>query len=227
MSDHRLARLMGPAGIVILVLVFLGFGPLNGSSPGENASGAAVVLWYRAHMSQQWLAFYFIGAAIGLLIFYSVVLRSKLRQAGAGNILPTAAFGGGLMVTVGVLASGMIHQALIASAHENRQSIAHILNFVDQNNFVVITFGVCAMALFAGAAILNRSSLPRWLGWVSVVIGVVAALGDFGFFGVLAWGIWLPVAGFVIGNHQPAVPLDGQHAAAPQGLGTSETVSSS
>lgn len=224
MSDQRLARLMGPAGLIVLVFVFLGFGPLGSGSPGENASGAAVVSWYNAHMAQSWASFYCVAAGIGVLFFYAVALRAKLRQAGAGSILSTTAFASGVALVAAVIASGATHVAIILAAHEHRPSVAALLNFIDQNNFEVILFGVVAMSIFTGAAILNRSSLPAWLGWVTVVIGVLSALGSLSFIGLLAWGIWLPVAGFVIGSHEPAAPRGAAPATAPQTLASGEAV---
>ena len=203
MSDQRLARLMGPLGIATTVLIVIGFAVLTGNSPGENASGTSVVNYYNAHIGQAWSSIWVVGGALGFMTLYSVILRAKLREAGAGRLLSTTAFAGGIMFVSGVVASGIFHEALISAAHEHQASVASVLNFVDQNDQVAVLFGAIITTLATGAAILNRSSLPRWLGWVAVVIGVVMCLGDIGFFGFLAFGIWLPVAGFVIGRHEP------------------------
>ena len=42
-----------------------------------------------------------------------------------------------------------------------------------------------------GLAIIASGALPKWLGWVQVVIGVVAftPVGFFGFFVTLLWSV--------------------------------------
>ena len=205
MSDQRMARLMGPLGLVILVLLFLGFGPISGNTPDQKASGASVVSSLTQHGTRQMFAFYLVAVAVGLLLFYGTALRTKLRGAeGGGTFLSTTAFAGVLMTVAGVIVVGVVHFALLLAAHNNLPDVARTLNFVDNNDFWPIQFGVAVITIPSGLSILNRSTLPRWLGWVSLVIGVVACIGPLGFFGILAFALWLPVAGFVIGRHDPA-----------------------
>ena len=44
-------------------------------------------------------------------------------------------------------------------------------------------------SLCIGLAILATAALPKWLGWISVAIGIVAftPVGFFGFFATLIW----------------------------------------
>lgn len=205
MSDQRMARLMGPLGLVVVVLVFLGFGPITGTTPDEKASGAAVVSAYSQHGTRDMLGFCLVAVAVGLLLFYGSALRMKLRQAeGDRTFLSTTAFAGVLMAAAGLLVAGVIHFALLLAARNNLPDVARTLNFLDSNDFWPIQFGVAAITIPTGLSILNGSSMRKWLGWVSIVVGVVSALGPLGFFGLLAFILWLPVAGFIIGRHDPA-----------------------
>ena len=57
-SDQRISRWMGPLGLLTVVAIFIGFGPLSGKAPGENASGAKVASYYNAHVGQSWASIF-------------------------------------------------------------------------------------------------------------------------------------------------------------------------
>jgi hypothetical protein len=219
-SDQRTSRWMGPLGLAILVLVFVGFGALAGNSPGENASGAKVVSYWNTHQGVGWLQMYLVGVALALVVVYGAQLRTVLRDAeGRPSFLPSTAFAGAIVFAAATVFSGCIHMTILIAAHNHQPSIAQTLNFIDANDYLTLLFGLAMMTVATGACILNRSSLPKWLGWVSVVIGVLCVAGPLSFIGLIGGGIWLAVAGFVVGYHQPgaarAVP-----SAMPQAVGT-------
>ena len=51
-----------------------------------------------------------------------------------------------------------------------------------------MAFGV--MAIAAGVAILKSTLLPTWLGWVSLVLGILGVLPFGDFFALPAIGVW-------------------------------------
>jgi hypothetical protein len=54
-------------------------------------------------------------------------------------------------------------------------------------------------ALAAGLLVLRRGALPRWLGWVSIVVGALLLVQGFGLGGVIAtFGVVVDVIGFVL-----------------------------
>jgi hypothetical protein len=201
MTDSRVNRWMGPLGLLTLVLIFVGFGPLGGSAPSENASGPAVVSYYNSHMAQSWASIYVVAAGLALLVVFVTQLRRVLREAGGQSLLPNSVFAAGIILVAGVVADGANQVVLILAAHNYQYTIARFSNFIGQNNELPIIFGIAILTLATGAAILlNRASapLPRTLGWYSLLVGVVSCLGPVGFFGLFGFGIWLPAVGFVI-----------------------------
>jgi hypothetical protein len=199
---------MGPLGLAILILLFVGFGPLSGKNPGENASGTSVVSYYNTHQGQGWAQLYVIALGLALLVLFVSQLRRVLRGAeDKGGPLPSVVYAAGILFAGGLIASGGVdHMALLLAAHNHQAAIAQNLNFVSANNELPLIFGMALLTLATGVAILTRSALPKWLGWVSIVIGVVCVAGPIGFFGVLAGGVWLPVLGFVIGARAKSAP---------------------
>jgi uncharacterized protein involved in cysteine biosynthesis len=52
--------------------------------------------------------------------------------------------------------------------------------------------------LATGAAILRSRLLPAWLGWVSLVLGVLAASLVLAFIAFLATGLWVIVVAIML-----------------------------
>ena len=205
MSEERVSRWMGPLGLLIVVAVFLGFGPLSGKSPGENASGASVAAFYNAHEARSWASIYVVGFGLALLILFVSHLRTVLRRAGGGQTFwPNVVFAAGIILVSAIILAGTFQVVLILAAHNHELAIVKMANFVGDNNELGFIFGIALVSLATGASILlNRSpaSLPKTLGWWSLLVGVVACLGPIGFFAFLfGFPIWLIATGFVIGT---------------------------
>ncbi len=208
MSERRMRRWMGPIGLAVPVLIVIAFGPLSGSTPGENASGANVVNYYNAHQTRQWIAIYLVGVALAAMLVFVTQLRGVLRDTERSrSVLPGVAYGAGLLFIGGFLVSGLIQVALLLAAHNNQLVIAKTLNFLGSNAELPFLFGIAALLAATGVAIL-RSSLPTWLGWLTVVIAVVCVVGPVSFIGLLAAGIWVPVMGFVAGAKASRAPAE-------------------
>lgn len=208
MNDQRMARWLGPLALGFLVCVVLGFFVLSStSSPDQNASPATIVNYYSTHSTREMATIYVIGVGLGLLAFFVSGLRIALRAASGGHSwLPTTAFVGGLLYIGGFAIDGLIHFALVEAGYNHRSDIANTLNFLSNNSPVPIFLGLTVMALATGICILAGSTLPAWLGWLSIVVGLVTVAGPVGFFGFLASPIWMTILGFTVG-HRALAPL--------------------
>ena len=99
----------------------------------------------------------------------------------------------------GVVVLGTFQVTLILAAHNREYAIAKLVNFFSQNNELVLMFGICLLTLTTGLAILlgrSPASLPKTLGWYSIVVAVVATPGPLASF-AFAFGfpIWLIATG--------------------------------
>ncbi len=205
MSDERVSRWMGPLGLVIVIAIFIGFGPLGGNAPGENASGSSVAAYYNAHVTTSWASIYVVGFGLALLILFVSQLRTVLRKAsGEQTFWPNVAFAAGLLLVAAVILAGTFQMVIILASHNREFAIVKQANFISDNNELGFIFGIALLTLATGASILlNRTtdSLPKTLGWWSLFVGVVACLGPIGFFAFLfGFPIWLIATGFVIGT---------------------------
>jgi magnesium-transporting ATPase (P-type) len=199
-SEPRLSRFMGWIGLLALVAFVAGFGVLNGNQPSENASGISDAAWMNAHSTMRWAQIYVIAFALTLVLLFVAQLRRVLHDATDGRqVWPDLVFAAGLIFVAAELASGGVNATVfIIAAHNHDYAIAHLANFVGQNSEIAMIYGLALLTLTTGIAILSGSTLPRWIGFASVIIGIVCVLGPIGFFGTLAAAVWLPVLGFVI-----------------------------
>ena len=206
MKDSGLNRWMGFIGLATVVALFLGFGPFGGGGPGENASGVSVAHWYNTHVAMSYASIYCVGLGITLLLIFATQMRSVLRSTGSKGPWANASFGAGIIFIAGVVVLGTFQVTLILAAHNREYAIAKLVNFFSQNNELVIMFGICLLTLTTGLAILlgrSPASLPKTLGWYSIVVAVVATLGPLAAF-AFAFGfpIWLIATGFVVATKQ-------------------------
>ena len=211
MTNDRMARWLGPLALGFLVMLVLGFFVVAApNSPGENASGAQVVTFYRNHAGRTYASIYLVGVGLALFAFFLSALRHVLRESNRMHSwLSTAAFVSGLVHIGGFGVAGVTNLTALLASQNNRPDLAAQMNFIDNQYNVPIVLGVFVMTLAVAGAILTAATLPHWLGWLSLALAGVALLGPIAFFSFLAFPIWTTILGFACGRGAPA------HAAEP------------
>ena len=116
-----------------------------------------------------------VGAIAGLLlIFFAAYLRQVLRAAaGEGEILSLVAFVGLVLVALGFAIDGTISFALAEAADDVEPVAVQALQALWDNDFIPIMLGVLAFLWGTGISVIRSGVLPKWLGWVMVLLGIV------------------------------------------------------
>jgi len=201
---ERLAPLTGVVAVAIIIAVF----SIGGSTPDEHDSASKVWAYYSRHHDKQIALAFILAIALPFLVFFASTLRHELRRAGGTGQLSTAAFGGGVLAAAGFGLLATVHIAL-SSAGERvvTQGTVQTLNVLDNNDFVPAVAGVALLVLAAGLSVVRHGGLPRWLGWVAIVLGI-AAFTPAGFIAFLAGGVWIIVVSilFTIARHSTGGP---------------------
>jgi hypothetical protein len=186
------------AGVLIAIAFFA-----HPNSPGDNATGAQVITWYGSHHTSDF-AFDLIAAlAMLFLVFFGVALARQVRTGDrwlAHGALAGAAFGGvGLLTSIGF-------DAVLAQDH-NQLTIAsaQTLGLLENDFFLPILVGFALFGILTGLAVVVGRILPKWMGWVMFVFGLVCLAGPVGFFGLLAVMLWVLVAGIWMVKQGPPV----------------------
>ena len=135
---------------------------------------------------------------------------SKVLGAGGTGQLANAAFAGGVLAAGGFAILASVHLALAESAsHARTIGATQTLNVLDGNDFIPAVAGVALLVFAAGASAIRHGGLPKWLGWVGIVIGIVA-FTPAGFFAFLAGGLWVLVTSVLLARSRstagPVVP---------------------
>jgi hypothetical protein len=196
MSTRTIARMGGAAGVLYVVLVFVGEGLSGtGDSPTPGARPADFAHWLAGNApSTGGYAGAFLEL-IGLLAFvvflaalYDVLRRSERER----TWLPAAAFGAGL-VSVAIKVSAAPAMLAAFSQHGSLDpQLAKVLIEMDDYAFL-LTWAVDALLFAAVAAsALRTGALPRWL---AISAGVIAPL----LLASVAGGNQAPPFGFLLG----------------------------
>lgn len=177
--------------------------------PASDASPISILHFYRTHKNQVSISAILIPPAVVFGLIWFSYLRSWLQRRDVDHRWGTLTFAGGILfAATGGVAGGAL-AALGDSPEHLTLSSAQTLNYL-QNDLPAIlssmAFGV--MAISAGIAMLKSVVLPRWLGWVSVILGILGVLPVGDFFALPAIGVWtLIVAGVVYFRTDPDGPL--------------------
>lgn len=198
-----LAPLTGVAFVIVVVIAFL----VGGSTPDINDSPQKILSYYNDHDSKQMFAAFLLSLGTVLLFFFLGVLRTVLRATeGAVGRLSTVAFGGGLVLGVGILSFAGFTFVLADAADHLTPDAAQALNALNVDFFFPLAAGLSTLLLAAGISIARSRVLPVWLGWIAIVLGI-AAITPLGFFAFLAFGLWVLVVSVVLWRAASSVPV--------------------
>jgi hypothetical protein len=212
MSD-RWSRRAPLTAIPFAVLVVIGILVSNTTNPDPKASGETVIAYYQAHGSDSQAADFIIMVAFIFFLFFAGSLRAFLRRS--SDALSALVLAGAILLVAGAGTFSGIDLALSDQPSRLTPGAAQALNLLNNDMFFLIAAGGCVFGISAGLAILRGAALPKWLGWVAIVIGIASA-SPAGFFAFLGAGIWSLIVGtmlYVRGGPVTAAPAPSEPAA--------------
>ncbi len=132
------------------------------------------------------------------LTFFLASLRHTLSRTDEGRHLANVVTAGGAVYAVGLMMMAALTVALVDAAKDHLAGTAQTLNVLSSDLWVPVVVGISLLGLGTGLSALRSATLPTWLGWASVVLGVLALAGPIGAIAFLLVPVWALVTGIVI-----------------------------
>lgn len=212
-----LAPLTGVAFVVVLIIGFL----VAGEPPDVKDPPQKIIDHYIDNKDSVQIGVLLEMIAAALLLFFAGYLRKVLRAApGEGGMLPAVALAGATVMAAGAAFDGMISFVLAESADDIGPAAVQALQALWDNDWPPIALGAAVLLLASGLSIALYGSLPRWLGWVAILLGVVG-LTPLGFVAFMGGGLWVLIVSILLtlraraATQPPAPGAPGTAAPAP------------
>jgi hypothetical protein len=170
-NTDRLAALAGVGFIVVGIVTFI----VQGSPPAADHPAGEISSWYADNKDAVEIGAFIATVATGLLIFFAAYLRKVLREAGGeGEILSLVAFAGFVIVGVSFAIDTTIQFALAERTDDIGPEAVQALQALYDFDFFPVILGVLLFLWATGLSVIRTGVLPKWLGWVMIVLGVAA-----------------------------------------------------
>ena len=172
-------------GLAVILVAIVGFS-IGGEPKSADEPVREIVAFYVDDKDSIQIAAFTQVLAGLLLIFFGAYLRKVLRAAAPEEeILPLVSFVGFVLIALGFAIDGTISFALAEAADDIDPVAVQALQALWDNDFLPIQLGVLAFLLATGISVVRSGALPKWLGWVMILlaivgitpIGFVAAMG--------------------------------------------------
>jgi hypothetical protein len=194
-------------GVAFIVLAIISVAIMGGEPPGADDPVQEIVNHYVDNKDSIEASAFVGGLAAALLIFFAGYLRKVLSAAeGQQGYLSALVLVGAAILALGLTIDGTISIALAESADDINPTAVQALQALWDNDFLPIALGTIVFFYSAGASILATGVLPKWLGWVAILFGVLGVTPIF-FIGLLGGAVWVLVVSIMLAMQtRPAAP---------------------
>jgi hypothetical protein len=195
--NHSKAWLLPVTGIVFVALAIIGF-LVGGNPPDATHSPAKIAQYYIDHKGGVEAGVLILALALVLLVFFGSYLRTVLdRGEGESGLLSRVAFAGIIIFAAGAAIDGTILFAIAEAVKDIDPTQVQTLQALWDNDFIPFAVGVNLFVVASGLSIVLHKSLPAWLGWIALVLGVIG-LTPLGFISFLGAGAWILIVSVLL-----------------------------
>ncbi len=198
MDVRRLLPLSGIVFVVLLVVAVVG----RGDTTDSDASAAEVAALYSDQAGRQFFAAFVLAATAPFLVFFASALAARSGLDGGHKHRPIwerVVTAGAAITAAAAVIAGLIHFALADGADQEVSPIAlQAFNVLDANVWLPFNSGLGVMMLGAAGLLLTETVLPRWLGWLALVLGVALFIPFADFVALIIALLWIIVTSVML-----------------------------
>jgi hypothetical protein len=190
MTVSNLSKLVPLTGIVAVALIVVSL-VVSGETPDTDDPLQEVVTFYVENDSEQMASGILLGFGALFFLIFATALRNALRRAerdAAGA--STLSFGGAIVFVVGATIFAGLAFTLGDAVDDVEGPTIQTLHVLNNDMFLTVAVGTFAFMLGSGIAVLRTGILPKWLGWVAIVVSVLAITPVF-FIVFAVMGLWV------------------------------------
>jgi hypothetical protein len=209
------------AFVVLLVVSFL-----ITSTPNTNKSPAYILAWYNksSHKASLAVSTILVDVAVVFGLFWFGYLRDRFGRTDVGARFAPIFLAGATIFGAGGLIFSGANIALLDQPKHMTPDTAQTLNFLQSDiGGAAVFVGVSILMLAAWIIIWKTRVLPAWVGWLALVIGVVALAGPIGFFAFMASAIWFLIVAYLMWRFEASLPESEKALESPSAVTSSET----
>lgn len=176
-----------------------------------DSPGKATAAMIRDHLAWNYASQACLVVMGVALLFFAAAVRNLLRSGEAREATySTVAYGGWVLAAAGVAQMVMWNWGLINGAADAKDDAAlHVLSYMQYFGWAGMGVGLATGFIAIGLGGLRNAVLPKWFAALSIVLGVLGALGNAGIppgglVNYLLLPFWLLTASIVISWRQRA-----------------------
>jgi hypothetical protein len=160
---------------VLCAISLIAYMVIGGTTPTDTSSTAKFLDYYGNNKDAGFFAnFIFANLFAVFALFFATEIRATLRSGEAGeSIYSSLAFAGGIAVAIAMSIAGMITVAAFSAADAGYTAATLALGMLSAYSFLPWMIGGAALFLATGIGGLKTATLPKWIAWLSVVMGVL------------------------------------------------------
>jgi hypothetical protein len=197
-------------GILYVALFVIGAIVSSSGQPDTDSPPAKLIAYYSDSDHRDKIAVGWLLVVIGVFFFFWFLgaLRQVVRRLDGDGVLGWVTTAGGAVYAACTLAAFSINVAgkTMSSDTYRDQVYPEVISLADAVVYVLHSAGgaaVGAMMVATSIAALRARALPAWVGWLSVLAGLVAVVSIF-FIPWFVIAVWLVVASLILVWRRPA-----------------------
>jgi hypothetical protein len=199
-SSAGIARWGALAGAAYVVLFVIGVILIFGNSPDSGSAPAKIISYYSdgAHRTRINIGWLLAGLGVFCFIWFLSALRRTVSrlEADDGFLSGLVTIGGAIYASL-TLAAIAVDTGIRTMSDDTYHHTVYpgLIHAADDASWVLHASGgagLAAMIVAASVAALRAAAVPRWAGWLGIVVGVLS-LGLIVFFPWFVAAIWVLV----------------------------------